>query len=360
MTGRNPPKPRIVAECCFVDVGQGTCSIILLGRNRAIVIDCGPPGILPVRCLRHFGVDEIVALVVSHNDADHYGGAAQLIQSFPRQIQQVYLLEDRPARRTPLFPVIRHEHEAGNLRTLPIRLEATSHRGLAIYKDRGASLSLHVLFPWMLANIDARERGGRNRTSAVLALECGRRRIVFGGDLLYDGWRQLHAVLQAPIACDVLAVPHHGGVLTAADQVQRHAWVYREAVRCETAIVSVGSNSAARHPLPAHIAAIRESGAAVLCTQITPHCCDDLERLRPGVLAPTLPGASRPFELHAPTSLRSRHVACAGSILVHIGPDVVRIDRVEEHAAAVGQLASTGGSHPLCRPPYCSSERAAN
>ena len=356
MTGRVSSRPSIAAECCFVDVGQGTCSIILLGGNRAIVIDCGPRGFTPVRCLQHFGVQEIVALVVSHNDADHYGGAAQIVQSFPRQIRDVYFLEDRPARRTPLLPIVRYELATGNLRNQPIRLEAEK----CIYRDTSKSLSLHVMFPWMLANIDARETGGGNKTSAVLALQCGKRRIVFGGDLQHDGWRQLRAALKAAVPCDVLAAPHHGGALSDADQVNRHSWIYGEAVRCKTAIVSAGSNNQWQHPLAAHIAAIRNSGAAVLCTQITPHCCDDLERLRPGVVTPTLPGASSSHESYASTSGRSRHVACAGSILVEIGPESVLIDRLEEHRAAVDRLTVANDGHPLCRLPDGARTRIAS
>jgi beta-lactamase superfamily II metal-dependent hydrolase len=354
LTGRGPTKPEIVAECCFLDVGQGTCNVILLGSNRAIIIDCGPVGFTPVRCLQHFGVREIVALVVSHNDADHYGGATQLIQSFPKQIRQVYFLEDRPARKTPLMTIIRREHDAGNLSSQPIRLEADSDKGKVIFDDPGASLSLHVLFPWMLANIDARERGGRNKTSAVLALQCGKRRIVFGGDLQYEGWHQLRTALNAAVRCDVLAAPHHGGLLSDSDQSGCHSWVYREAVKCKTGIVSVGSNNRWRHPLATHVRASRESGANVLCTQITPRCCDALERLRPGVVVPTLPGASSPSERFAYGSGRSRHVACAGSILVEIGPESVRIDRLEEHRAAVERLAATQDGHPLC----CASTQA--
>lgn len=129
MTGHAATDSRIVAECCFLDVGQGTCSVILLGDNQAIIVDCGPRGFTPVRALQHFGVREIVALIVSHNDADHYGGTAQLIQSFPKQIRHIYFLEDRPARKTPLLPLIRHELEAGNLLNQPIRLEAKSSSG---------------------------------------------------------------------------------------------------------------------------------------------------------------------------------------------------------------------------------------
>lgn len=349
MTGHAPTESEIVAECCFLDVGQGACSIILLGQNQAIVLDCGPRGFTPVRALQHFGVREIVALIVSHNDADHYGGAAQIVQTFPKQIRQIYFLEDRPIRKTPLLPLVRRELDAGNLLNQPIRLEAQSSAGSLLYQQAEKQLSLHILFPWMLANIDAREMGGRNRTSAVLALQCGKRRIVFGGDLLLDGWQQIRAGLGAPLTCDLFAVPHHGGALVSGQQSdEQHRWLYRDAVRCDTAFVSVGTNNQWRHPLPVHMDAIRDSGARIMCTQITRQCCDDLEQLRPGIRAPQLPGASMPMASRT-ASGRSRHVACAGSVLVEIGPDSIRIDRLDEHQSAVNVLSAAPAGHPLCR-----------
>ena len=202
----------------------------------------------------------------------------------------------------------------------------------------------------MLANIDARDEGGRNRTSGVLALQCGSRRIVFGGDLPLDGWRKIRDSFGAPLACDVFAAPHHGGALVrGAESEELHRWMYKEAVRCDTAIVSVGTSNQWNHPLPVHMAAIRESGARIVCTQITQRCCDNVERLRPGVLVPHLPGASSPAQSQT-SSGRSRHVACGGSVLVEVGPDLIRIRRFDEHQTAIENLAAAADGHPLCHP----------
>ncbi len=350
MTGHGPSKPQIVAECCFLDVGQGTCSIILLGNSQGIVLDCGPRGLTPVLALKRFGVQEIVALVLSHNDSDHCAGAAQIIQSFPRRIQQVYFLEDRPARDTRLLSLIRRELDDGNLATEPRRLEAKSPRqGKLLHSDRKKGLSLHVLFPWMLANIDAREKAGPNKTSAVLVLQCRDRRVLFGGDLPIEGWEQIRRARRAPLACDVLAVPHHGGALASGSQsYEKHQSLYREAIRCDTAVISVGTRNQPGHPLPDHIRAIRDSGSAILCTQITRHCCDDLDQLRPGVVRPQLPGASLPTRSQS-SSGWSRHVACCGSIVVAVGPDLIRVERLNEYRMAIDNLAAANGGHPLCR-----------
>ena len=60
-----------ICECWFLDVGQGTSNVILLGGGRAIVIDCGPRGSRETLAVLTRYVDTIEALIISHNDADH-------------------------------------------------------------------------------------------------------------------------------------------------------------------------------------------------------------------------------------------------------------------------------------------------
>ena len=352
MTGPPARSQSIKAECCFVDVGQGSCAIILLGNSKAIVIDAGPRGTTPVRYLHQHGVDEIVKLIISHNDADHVGGTLELLQAYAKRIRDVYFLEDRPTRSNVLLSVIQRQLETGNLKNQPQRLEAPSAKGGQLFSDDISGLSLHVLFPWMLANINGRERGGKNKTSAVLALVCGSRKIIFGGDAEYDQWKQLSEQIGGPIQCDILSVPHHGGLLSTDrngdNRRDHHRWVYDNAVKCATAVVSVGSASQYDHPRPEHMEAIIDSGASIICTQVTLKCHDDLESLRPGVIDPTIPGASERGPSFTSAARRSRNVACAGSIAVEIGPATGHIKRMNEHRAARIRLSGCSGWHPLC------------
>ena len=341
-------KSRAVAECCFVDVGQGTCNVVLLGDNRAIVIDCGPRGFTPIRLLEHYGVTTIAALVVSHNDQDHCGGAGQILEKYPKAIRKIFFLDDRPARENRFLAMVRREKQAGNLLNEPMRLEASY--SCVIHDEPDKKLSLHVLFPPMLANIAAREAKRPNETSGLLALQCGKRRVVFAGDLGYFQWQEVVKSSGVPLGCDVLAVPHHGGALSKSDHSSRQAWLYNNGMKCDVGVISVGTWNRDHHPRPDHVAALRRSGTTVLCTQITQHCCgeDELETLRPGVIAPTLPGESRPTLTCTSSARRSKHVGCAGTVIVEIGPDHVLVQRLNEHQAAVRRLAQQPYGHPLC------------
>jgi competence protein ComEC len=347
----------VAAECYFLDVGQGTSNVILLGGRRAIVIDCGRAARVPLQFLREH-VDRISALVVSHNDADHQGGAARILAAYPKAIDRLYFLQDRPIEHLSLYALARREYEAGNLLTPPIRLERTD-RPKVLFEDRAQRLSLQLYFPTFLDNLDAQQAADPNATSAVLLLRCGTRRIIYPGDATMEDWRRIHARLKGAIVGDLVAVPHHGGRLSAragepeADYERRVAeeqrWLYTNALRCSHAVVSVGTTNDYGHPRPEAIAALRHAGPVVRCTQITSRCHDDLELLRPGVIRPTVPSQSRAAR-DVTRGGHSRNLGCASTVVAEVGPDEVTIRRVEEHQGAVDRLRARPGGHPLCRP----------
>jgi hypothetical protein len=129
-------------------------------------------------------------------------------------------------------------------------------------------------------------------------------------------------------------------------------WLYQQAIKTPVAIVSVGTSNTYpdQHPLPPQIEAARRGGSCrILCTQITARCSDDLERLRPGVLEPqSLPCQSQPIATFT-SSGQSKDVACAGTILVQIGPDAVQVLREEDHEQVIDLKLNTAADHPLCR-----------
>ena len=347
-----------VAECHFLDVGQGTSNVILLGGRRAIVIDCGVSGRIPLLLLRRY-VDQIVALVVSHNDKDHHGGASAIIAAYPNAIDRVYFLQDRPVERIALYAIVKRALQERHLSADPIRLERDDMRRV-LFAEPASDLSLELLFPTFSDNLDAQYGGQPNETSAVLVLCCGKRRIVFPGDSSIGDWQRIHSRLGGPISADVLGVPHHGGNVTdrrrrGESYVEYEAriqkdltWLYSAGVRCKFAVVSVGTNNQYGHPNAKAISVLRSSGAHVLCTQITPQCHDDLEQLRPGVKRAEYPSQSRSGR-DLTTGGKSRNVGCAGTVISEIGPDEVIVRQFADHQHGVNALATSTSGHPLCR-----------
>ena len=142
-------------------------------------------------------------------------------------------------------------------------------------------------------------------------------------------------VRRKPIVCDVLAVPHHGGVIWKGRSERQFEddlnWLYRDAVRSRHAVISVGTGNGEGHPRRESVRAIRDSVAdekpVVLCTQLTPRCCADHSAFRPGVIHPGMPSLS---------TLRIGHsTALAGTILAEFGPEKVTVRHVERHQDGV-------------------------
>jgi beta-lactamase superfamily II metal-dependent hydrolase len=348
-----------------VDVGQGTSNVILLGGGRAIVIDCGPSSTnVPLQLLKRY-IHTIEALVISHNDEDHDGGAARIIGAYPKAIEQVFFLADRPSHLIRTLSLVKREIAANRLLRSPVRLEAKDLLQ-TIYADPTSHLRLVVYYPTFAENLAAEDMGSRraNATSAVLALFCGSRKVVFSGDATMDAWESIATRLtrESPIPCDIMTVPHHGGHLVpkkASETVSEYQSMekaamnrlYSRIVQPKFAVVSVGSSNCFGrdiHPLPSTISALRELGIEVLCTQMTPHCTDDLEAIRPGILLPITPSRSTPTP-RCTQSGRSKDVACAGSIVAEVTADRVAVSRWPVHQQALQEAIRASRVHPLCQ-----------
>lgn len=65
-----------------VDVGQGTGCTYQTADGRWLVFDTGPGSDTVAQYLRYCGANTIDALVLSHSDSDHIGGAAHILRDF--------------------------------------------------------------------------------------------------------------------------------------------------------------------------------------------------------------------------------------------------------------------------------------
>jgi beta-lactamase superfamily II metal-dependent hydrolase len=364
-----PPPDRIpdgLARCYFLDVGQGSSQVIALGRGRAIVIDGGPSAYVPIRLLNRYANEAIVALIVTHNDSDHHHGALQILNQYRGKIGTLYLLQDRPIDHIGLLRVADELWDQGKLDVCRLELRPKRSRdgqttsdddiGRILFRER--DLELELLYPTFIDNARAQQQGDPNATSAVLALHAGKRRILFPGDATIAAWRSIRKRLGAPIPCDVLAVPHHGGLIGSEKRSDPDSlpddlrWLYSEAVRCRLAIISAGTGNPYDHPREDVIRAIGESSTPrppVLCTEITNRCCD-LARLvtaRDGILP--LPDSAFSRSGWSRAQGDRRHVACGGTIVAHVGSDEIIVERLAEHQAGIDEIQATGLGKPLCR-----------
>jgi competence protein ComEC len=234
---------RGTAELLVIDVGQGDAIAVRGPRGRWLLIDTGPaargsdPAAHPVvRALRARGVRRLEALVLTHPDMDHIGGAAAVLASF--DVDAVYD-PAVPAPKAEFATVLAAASAAG----VPWR---AARAGGRIDLD---GVRLEVLYPLGELPADVET----NATSVVLRMSFGAFDALLTGDAYKDVERALLPHL-SPI--EVLKVGHHGSD-TSTDSL------FLETTRPELAVISVGRDNRYGHPTPEVMGRLERSGASV-------------------------------------------------------------------------------------------------
>lgn len=217
-------------EVMMIDVGQGD-AIAVRGPNGAwVLVDAGPPSRDPdpgahpaVRALRGRGVRRIEALVLTHADLDHVGGAAAVLESF--EVGAVY---------DPALP-------AGKEAFVDVLTAAAAAGVPWLAATRGMRLELGELALEVLSPSDSLRATGpeANEASVVLLARYGS----FEAFLTGDAYRPLERTLaeSLPAGIEVLKVGHHGSD-TSTDPA------LLEAIRPSVALISAGRGNRYGHP----------------------------------------------------------------------------------------------------------------
>ncbi|MBV9774081.1 MAG: DNA internalization-related competence protein ComEC/Rec2 [Gemmatimonadetes bacterium] len=237
-------------EIHFLDVGQGDAIAIRTPADRWILVDAGPRGehfdagerrVLPF--LREHGVSRLEALVVTHPDADHIGGAPAVL----RGVEVGRLVEPGLAVGKPLY-----------LETL----HTAQERGTAwVAARQGRTLSLDgvtLAFLWPVqAMLDANPEA--NKISAVMQLRYGSFAALLTGDADTEVEGRLVERYGDSLRSQVLKVGHHGSRTSTSDALL-------DAVRPELAAVSVGRRNRYGHPTPETLARLAAHHVPVVRT----------------------------------------------------------------------------------------------
>jgi competence protein ComEC len=313
-------------ECWFLDVGQGTSNVILLGGGRAIVIDCGPKSSTETLELLKRHVDTIEVLIISHNDKDHDGNVQEILSQYRRAINHIFFLKDRqPVSNIKTFALLNTPQFKDDFPE-PKRLEGDQ----VVFSEN--DLNLCVLYPSMMDNLA--NESCPNATSGILRLKCGSRKIVYSGDATIEAWESFsQKYKQIPLVCDVMTIPHHGGNISDHNEAISQTRLYSEVIRPTYGIVSVGSINSYSHPISEAISAVSNSGAMVLCTQMTNKCCSELENIRQVTRAIYQPSRSMKEECKTNAG-KSKNVACFGSVVVEIVNDEVKVSNLSSFCTA--------------------------
>ncbi|GAA4424434.1 ComEC/Rec2 family competence protein [Bremerella cremea] len=185
--------------CTFVSVGHGTCVLVELPGGQNLLYDCGRLG-SPKRAAQSLsavlwskGISHLDAIVISHDDVDHFNGLPLILQRF--SVGAVFCSDLMDKIPSDLVKTLLDEIDA---RGIPRKTLSAGQR-LATHPD----LDVTVLHPTRKGVL-----GRDNANSLVLLLEYQKKRVLLPGDLESPGTEAV--ILERPIACDVVMAPHHG------------------------------------------------------------------------------------------------------------------------------------------------------
>jgi competence protein ComEC len=212
-----------------LDVGQGD-SILLQVPEGAMLVDEGPPEANVAQQLRTLGVRRLAAVVLTHPQRDHIGGAEAVLRRIAvDRVLDPYLARSSIYRRFALAEAAKHGVEV-----VETRAGDTFRLG---------RLHLRVLWP----NRPGTESEDPNRLPVVMLATYGQVDALLTADAETDVTAQL---LSRHV--EILKVAHHGSADAGLASELRE-------LRPAVAVISCGRGNDYGHPRPSTVAALRAS-----------------------------------------------------------------------------------------------------
>jgi competence protein ComEC len=236
------------ARLTIFDVGQGLAASVQT-QNHALLFDTGPDfsgeadsgNRILVPVLRAQGINQLDGLILSHNDLDHTGGAASLMQAMPIDWLASSLPDDSPL-----------------LENIPMQ-QGAEMRGLRACVDgdkwQWDGVYFEILHPDKAA--DNEDEKHRNDLSCVLRVSIASQHILLTGDIEKTSEQRLLKEHAEKLSASLLVVPHHGSKTSSTPE-------FVAAVLPDYAVFTVGYRNRYGHPKEDVLQRYLDSGASVL------------------------------------------------------------------------------------------------
>ena len=323
----------MLRKAWILDVGHGS-STVIEEPNAVLVIDGGQGDTL-ARFLIDQGIRRVDTVIVSHADADHFGGISLLLSAPEFEVGQVFVNPDMRETRlwADFVSVMRAAKQRGTKFSLELNNVNPGHLSLG-------GVGLEVLAPSQdiaIKTPHGQSPDGRqltpNAMSAVVRVWAGDMpRLMLAGDIDQVGLDNL-LENNSDVTADVLLFPHHGG-LPGRTNPSEFTESLMAAVSAHLVVFSIGRGRYGT-PRPEVVAAVlrKNQDAHIACTQLSEHCAAELP--------------NRASDLHHLSSRGVRAGACcAGTIEISLEPDKSYTPPRGAHVEFIRQSAPTA----LCRP----------
>jgi beta-lactamase superfamily II metal-dependent hydrolase len=214
------------AEVDFIDVGQGDAELVSTSDGRHVLIDAGPPSAQAalLSYLSNRSVTVLDALIISHPDDDHIGGADDVLRAL--EVRSVY-----------------HPGLSKNTSAYDRFIDAAHDEGCPIYTDHevheGDYLDLSVTEDFRVLSINASSTA--NDASIVVRVTAESRSFLFTGDISTKIEDALRSKFLPDIDVDVLKVAHHGSRTSSSA-------AFLSAVTPSISVIEVGTDNTYGHP----------------------------------------------------------------------------------------------------------------
>ena len=227
-----PPPGAGHLRVVVLDVGQGDATIVVPPGGDALLVDAGGLAgttfdignrvVIPT--LRALGVERLHAIVITHADPDHAGGAEVVL----RRLRPANLWEGVPVPPHPALKLLRQRADEQRIVWRTVRPGDI---------ERAGPVEIRVLHP---PAPDWERQRVRNDDSVVLEVRYRDVSILLPGDIGREVEKALIPDLQlAPLV--ILKAAHHGSATSSSEE-------FLEATRPAAVIFSAGKNNRFGHP----------------------------------------------------------------------------------------------------------------